>query len=158
MQSHIKNSDTPNPSTMNIYFAGSIRGGRVDKEIYLEIIRYLSTQGKVLTEHIGDPGLDASGEDGPSDRYIYERDVEWLEAADAVVAEVSTPSLGVGYELGWAESHGKPILCLYRRQPERKLSAMVSGNSSLQVAYYESLDQARVAIDRFLKGIFPKGM
>lgn len=143
---------------MKIYFAGSIRGGRDDKDLYLEIIRYLETKGKVLTEHIGDPGLTAAGEDGPSDSYIYERDVEWLEAADVVVAEVSTPSLGVGYEIGWSEARGKPILCLYRRQFGKKLSAMISGNANLHVTVYASLDEARLAIDRFLEGFFSAGI
>lgn len=143
---------------MKIYFAGSIRGGRGDKDLYREIIRHLSEKGKVLTEHIGDADLDAGGEKGRSDAYIYERDVEWLEAADAVVAEVSTPSLGVGYEIGWAEARNKPILCLYRKQPGKRLSAMVSGNSKLQVAHYETPDEARDAIDRYLSAIFSPGM
>jgi hypothetical protein len=37
---------------MKIYFAGSIRGGREDAALYLEIIEYLKTFGEVLTEHI----------------------------------------------------------------------------------------------------------
>jgi hypothetical protein len=31
------------------------------------------------------------------ERYIYERDMGWLRECDAVVAEVTQPSLGVGY-------------------------------------------------------------
>ena len=54
------------------------------------------------------------GEDGVSDVFIYERDVKWLAEADFVVAEVTQPSLGVGYELGYAEAHRKPTLCLFR--------------------------------------------
>ena len=46
---------------MKIYFAGSIRGGRDDKELYLEIINLLGKYGKVLTEHIGDKTLSAMG-------------------------------------------------------------------------------------------------
>ncbi|EPY76686.1 deoxyribonucleoside 5-monophosphate N-glycosidase [Camelus ferus] len=37
-----------------------------------------------------------------SDRLIHERDLAWLQQADVVVAEVTQPSLGVGYKLGQA--------------------------------------------------------
>ena len=41
----------------------------------------------------------------------------------AIVAEVTQPSLGVGYELGRAVAMGKRILCIYRPQPDKsKLS------------------------------------
>ena len=46
---------------MNIYFAGSIRGGRRDRNIYLEIIENLKNYGNVLTEHSGDEKLDSFG-------------------------------------------------------------------------------------------------
>ena len=36
-----------------IYFAGSIRGGRVDANLYQRIIAYINKTDVVLTEHIG---------------------------------------------------------------------------------------------------------
>ncbi|MEZ4526596.1 MAG: hypothetical protein R2941_11810 [Desulfobacterales bacterium] len=42
---------------MKIYFAGSIRGGRDDVEIYRKLIAFLKSFGQVLTEHVGDTGL-----------------------------------------------------------------------------------------------------
>jgi hypothetical protein len=47
---------------MKIYFAGSIRGGREDKNLYLQLIHHLSQYGQVLTEHIGDVDLTEFGE------------------------------------------------------------------------------------------------
>ena len=47
---------------MNIYFSGSIRGGRDDVDIYNRIISYLKKYGNVLTEHIGDNSLNSDGE------------------------------------------------------------------------------------------------
>ena len=81
---------------MKIYFAGSVRGGRDDKELYAEIVNKLGPFGTVLTEHLADKSLTSAGEGNISERDIYARDVEWLMSADAVVAEVTTPSLGVG--------------------------------------------------------------
>ena len=135
---------------MKIYFAGSIRAGRDDQELYHLIIQGLQRHGQVLTEHVGDPGLTQWGDDGPSDPSIYARDMAWLADADLIVAEVSTPSLGVGYELGRAESLGKPILCLYREQDGRKLSAMVSGNPNMMVVRYQTVAEAQTYIRTFL--------
>jgi nucleoside 2-deoxyribosyltransferase len=75
----------------------------------------------------------------------------WLEECDAVVAEVTTPSLGVGYELGLAEKLGKSILCLFDVvNPDFRLSAMLSGNPKATVARYQTLNEAVVAMDLFM--------
>ncbi|MBM3942962.1 MAG: nucleoside 2-deoxyribosyltransferase [SAR202 cluster bacterium] len=134
---------------MKIYFAGSIRAGRQDQELYGQLINHLRQYGAVLTEHVGSPALGWRGDDGPSDQWIYQRDMAWLTEADLVVAEVSVPSLGVGYELGRAEALGKEVLCLYREQADRRLSAMVSGNPQFQVVAYATLLEATHAIDQF---------
>ena len=135
---------------MKIYFTGSIRGGRDDKELYLEIINLLGKYGKVLTEHIGDKTLSAMGEDGPTDEYIYDRDMAWLNEADVVVAEVTTPSLGVGYEIGKMEGK-KPILCLFREQNWKRISAMVGGNKNVKIEKYFTLEDLEPVLKKFLE-------
>jgi len=79
-----------------VYFAGSIRGGRDDQELYQSLITEIGKYAMVLTEHIGKKNLEM-GETNLTDAYIYERDMEWIREADLIIAEVSTPSLGVGY-------------------------------------------------------------
>ncbi|MEK9156539.1 MAG: nucleoside 2-deoxyribosyltransferase [Patescibacteria group bacterium] len=135
---------------MKIYFAGSIRGGRDDKELYLEIINLLGKYGKVLTEHIGDKTLSAMGEDGPTDEYIYERDMAWLNEAGVVVAEVTTPSLGVGYEIRKMENN-KPVLCLYREQDGKRISAMIGGNKNVKIEKYQTVDDLGPVLETFFK-------
>lgn len=129
-----------NMRKINIYFAGSIRGGRDDAALYAHIVEELGKYGTVLTEHVGDVALATLGEDGKSDKYIYNRDVKWLSASDLLVAEVTTPSLGVGYEICKAEQYEKMVLCLYRPAPGRKLSAMVAGNPYVQIEHYQGRD------------------
>jgi hypothetical protein len=85
---------------MKIYFAGSIRGGREDVALYFQIIEYLKTYGEVFTEHVGDTTLSELGDDGPNNKFIHDRDLKWLQASDCIVAEVTTVSMGVGYEIG----------------------------------------------------------
>lgn len=123
---------------MKIYFAGSIRGGRADRERYAEIVKKLSAFGTVATEHVGDKNLSAYGETSLSENAIYARDVAWLAGSDVIVAETTTPSLGVGYEIGKAEGFKKKILCISREQKGKRLSAMVAGNRNLTLKIYKN--------------------
>ncbi len=138
-----------NISSMKIYFAGAIRGGRDDANIYKEIIKYLKRKGKVLTEHVGDQNLDSKGEKEGTDIAIYKRDIKWLQSASAIIAEVTTPSLGVGYELGIAEKLNKPILCLYKPQKGKRISAMIKGNNIFVCRDYNTFAEIKLHIDDF---------
>ena len=42
---------------MKIYFAGSIRGGRGDADLYAQLVTELKNHGTVLTEHVGSEEL-----------------------------------------------------------------------------------------------------
>jgi 2'-deoxynucleoside 5'-phosphate N-hydrolase len=143
-------------SQLKIYFAGSIRGGRRDVLFYQSIIACLSSLGEVLTEHVGDVSLSEKGDDGPNDRFIHDRDMAWLRACDFLAAEVSVPSLGVGYELGQAVALKKPILCLYRAESDRSLSAMIAGSPGIQTAVYDSIEDVRRILFDFINGKMPK--
>lgn len=137
-----------NKEILKIYFCGSIRGGHSDQELYLEIISHLQEFGTVLTEHIGDKNLQA--DQRLSDTEIFQRDVEWLDSADVIIAEVSTPSLGVGYEISRAVSLNKRILCLSQADKNIQLSAMITGCPDLKIAVYSGIDEAKSAINNFL--------
>jgi len=138
---------------MKIYFAGAIRGGRDDAKQYKEIIAYLGNIGQVLTEHIGSTDLTWKGEISKNDNEIYKRDMKWLKSANVMVAEVTVPSLGVGYELGIAEKLNIPVLCLYRSEKGKKLSAMVKGNNHISCQEYHNLTEAHLCIDAFIKSL-----
>ncbi len=135
-------------SQKQIYFAASIRGGREDKELYLQIIGILSEYGIVLTGHIGDQTLSVWGEDGLSDLSIYERDMAWLAQAYVMVAEITTPSLGLGYEIGKMENK-KPIICLFRKQNGRRISPMISGNQNILIKEYKELSDIKEILEKF---------
>jgi nucleoside 2-deoxyribosyltransferase len=136
---------------MKIYFAGSIRGGRDDAELYNKIIEYLKQYGDVLTEHVGSKSLNKMGEKHMTSQDIHDRDMVWLLEADIIVAEVTTPSLGVGYEIGRALENGKKILCLFRPSSSKRLSAMVEGAPEIINESYETFDEAKDIIDKYLK-------
>lgn len=136
---------------MKVYFAGSIRGGEPDKEWFQQLIAYIKQYGRVLTEHSFDFSYDE--EIKKDDEQIYNTDIGWLRESDALIAEVTAPSLGVGYEIAKAEEWGKPILLLYRDTPARMPSAMLHGNKNLPMIFYNEKREVLDAIEGFLKGL-----
>lgn len=133
---------------MKIYFAGAIRGGREDVALYLELVELLQAYGTVLTEHVAAEQLTELGE-SMDDRAIHDRDLAWLKEADCLVAEVTTPSLGVGFEIGKATEWDMRVLCLFRPSAGRALSALVAGSDRVAVREYKSVADVEEIFDDF---------
>ena len=133
---------------MKVYFACSISGGRKHEKIYQHLVnRLMEFDLDVPTAHIAETGIEIiDGKENPQD--IYQRDVDWIEDSDLLIAEVSTPSHGVGYEIGYALALGKPVLCLYDQAVV--VSKMITGNPHplLTVHRYSDLQD----MDEILEG------
>tara|TARA_B100001750_G_scaffold206261_1_gene183845 strand:+ start:164 stop:574 length:411 start_codon:yes stop_codon:yes gene_type:complete len=136
---------------MKIYFSGSIRGGREDADMYREIIDYLQNFGQVLTEHIGDSSLDSSGESKIDDQEIHDRDIELLLESDLIIAEVTNPSLGVGYEIAKAIDYKKKVVCIYRKKGNKRISAMILGSQDIISLEYQNVESLKKILPSYLK-------
>ena len=134
-----------------IYFAGSIRGGRVDAALYRRIIAYLQRDHVVLTEHVGDLSLSVLERGRASDSAIYLQDTSWLRDCDLLIAECTCPSLGVGYELAYAEQLGKPCHLFYRKD-QVQLSAMLTGDPYFKIYPYQTEQELFDLLDSILTG------
>ena len=111
---------------------------------------HLKNKATVLSEIFADNKLTVAGSDGAND-FIWKRDTDWVREADILIAEVTNPSLGVGYEIAKAEEWNKPILALFRDTGERKLSAMIEGSPNTTTVYYKEISEALRAVDGFLQ-------
>ncbi len=136
---------------MKIYFCGSIAGGRKYAKIYSKIVDYLKGKGhRVLSEHIvKDDIFDFEKQFTPQE--IFQRDIEFLDDADVVIAEISNPSLGVGYEICHALYNKMNVLCVY--QAGLYVSRMITGNTmpGIKIETYENEDNLFSIIDEYLK-------
>ena len=118
---------------MKIYLSGSISGGRQKIETYIRIKKIVeSLDHKITSPQTADPNVSDSGEGSTENsRQIYERDMKQIHECELMIAEVTIPSLGVGYEIATAIHLNKPVLCLYDLDnPPKRLSAIVAGNTS----------------------------
>jgi len=137
---------------MNIYFACSITGGREFESAYQTIVAALLADGhEIPTSHLAQAEA-MDGERALSPQDVYERDVNWIRNCDVLIAEVSVPSHGVGYEIAYALQLGKPVLCI--SMEGRKVSKMITGNSdpNLSITTYRSVDEAIASAKNFLQG------
>ncbi len=138
---------------MKIYFSGAISAGRDNLPIYQHIVQRLQAQGHtVLSAHVADPEvLDREKDVLP--RTVFDRDVAWIDECDAMIAEVSTPSTGVGYEYSYAIQIGKPVLCVYRSG--LRMTKMITGNPApnLKIATYLTESELDHIVDSFLKDV-----
>jgi len=138
---------------MNLYFSCSLTGGRKDQAVYAAIVQHMLALGhQVPTAHLAHPEVMALEQVVvPAD--VYRRDIAWIRDCDALVAEVSTPSHGVGYEIAYALGLGKSVLCCYRRGAG--VSKMITGNDSpgLVLCQYGDLTEALAGLDAFLARI-----
>lgn len=136
---------------MKVYFSCSITGGRTEQKTYQSIVRHLEEQcWEVPTAHLAGEGV--LDEDGKLEAWeVYQRDVTWVKESDILVAEISTPSHGVGYEIAVAEFHHKPIFCCY--ETGKRISKMILGNDYqfLQIYAYRSTIDLFSALDDFLQ-------
>ena len=135
---------------MNLYFACAVTGGREYEPVYQALIQALLADGhEIPTAHLADSGV-VDLEMRVSAQEVYGRDVAWILAAEALIAEVSVPSHGVGYEIGFALNIGKPVLCLFHR--ERRVSKMITGNQNpyLSIRAYSDVQEAISQVHFFL--------
>lgn len=137
---------------MDLYFAGSIRGGRVDAALYQRLIAYLQRTDAVLTEHVGRPELNLLEQGRAGDGAIYDQDTAWLRRSRAVIAECTCPSLGVGYELAYAEARGIPCHIFYDCT-RTQLSAMLAGDPYFHIHPYEKEADIYPVLDGILSDL-----
>lgn len=138
---------------MNIYFSCSITGGRDDQHIYQKMVDFMVAQGhEVPTAHLSKADV-LEDERVINALEVYQRDVNWVNDCDVLVAEVSTPSHGVGYEIALALTQEKPVFCCY--QTGRKVSKMLLGNTSPSLSLYAYRDAQDVLaeLERYLDAL-----
>ena len=118
---------------MNIYLACTVRGDRDAIVGLRELAADLERAGHiVLTRHLLEDDVD-SAETALTERQIYDRDLEWLNAADLLIADASGSSFGVGFEVGWvlarSDRTSQRVLLLYRADRRDRISRLIGGNA-----------------------------
>lgn len=135
---------------MKIYFAAPVTNNILDIDLYSKIIKYLTRYGTVLNEKIGNEDFWKKRKKLTfSKKEAHNFDLRLLLEADVVIAEITNPSLGVGYEIGRAIERRKPVLGLYNKKVEKRLSTMIVGSSEIICRSYRTFTDIKSIIDEF---------
>ena len=134
---------------MKIYISGSIYGGTQKIETYKVLIKALEKYGDVLNQQIADENT-IENEKYQKDEEIYGDLEKKLYSADIIFAEVSIPSLGVGYELGFADKLGKKIIAIYDQTYVDKVTTMIRGNKRINLIPYTDISEIINNLDKLL--------
>lgn len=136
---------------MKIYVSGSIYGGTQKIDIYKIMIDELEKYGEVLDKQIADINT-IENEKYQKDEEIFEDLERKIMMADIIFAEVTIPSLGVGYELGYADKLGKKIIAIYDEMYTRKVSTMIRGNKRIKLIPYTDINDICKNMNKVLNG------
>jgi len=126
---------------MNVYCAGAMRGDNRFQRFFERIIDTVRRLPGCVPH--SELTLRDSQREPVTDFDIYERDLAWMIQCQCMVAEVSGPSLGVGYEIGYALHVVEiPVLALLHERAGLG-SAMIVGNASplMSLKRYSDLEQ-----------------
>lgn len=140
-----------NNKSSKIYFAGAISAGRERQAVYAEMVNFLESLGaEVLSAHVARADV-LEHESTLTPEEIFQRDMRLIENCDGMIAEVSRPSLGVGYEIATALSLWRPVLGLCERGTF--LTRMLTGNphDKLQIHFYSEANEWQEAIQKFYR-------
>ena len=145
---------------MKIYFGFTVAGDRSGIETARSLVSLLEKLGhEVLTRHlVSDNAWEADRSIGAQD--VYRRDMAWLELCDLFIAEVSGSSFGLGFETGYLlGATSKKVILLYRRDVEKRVSLLISGNThpNCTLAPYDTVAGAEEFIARLVDG-FARGL
>lgn len=138
---------------MRIYLACTVRGDRSGLEAARLIAGRLERHGhEVLTRHLLADDVDQA-ESALTERQVFARDLAWLTSCDALVAEASGSSYGVGFEVGLvtglAPRSGQRVVLAYDARRRSQVSRLVIGHDhpACTSLAYASLDQLASEID-----------
>ena len=135
---------------MIIYCAGPIKGDTTYQENYKEIIRIVEKEGHSAIAALNEK---FSTSIPLTDKQIFTRDIKWIKGCHLMIAEISGPSLGVGFEISFALLQKKmPVLALASVEAEN-VSAMITGCDSnlLSIFRYRDIDDMKIIILKYIK-------
>jgi 2'-deoxynucleoside 5'-phosphate N-hydrolase len=140
---------------MQVYLAAAMTNPSRDVAVAQALLAHLEAAGhRVPTGHVA--RWTGRADDAPlGEAQLARRDIAWVLESDALVAEVTTPSHGVGIEVAIASGRAIPVLLLYREGTV--VSRLLLGLPGVQVATFRDARDACEALAAFLAQVATRG-
>lgn len=137
---------------MIIYCAGPIKGNKTYQENYAQLVEIVNSLGHTALSEMSSKFHSSIP---LSSKQIYSRDLKWLDGSKLMIAEVSGPSLGVGFEISYALFVKKiPVLAVYH-ETAGQISSMITGcnNPKLVLHKYSNTEDLAKTVNSFINKI-----
>lgn len=118
---------------MEVYLAVPLKLNR-DRRQAKKIYKVLLALGcRINSEWVlwDDPNPNLSPEE------VYKRDLTAINDCDVLVADVTYPSIGVGFEIMYALNKSKQVICISKT---RRISNILKGATAIEIIYYSKFD------------------
>jgi nucleoside 2-deoxyribosyltransferase len=142
---------------VTIYLAFTVRGNRGALDAARAVGTLLQHLGhEVLTTHLLADDVDRA-EGALTERQVYERDIEWLEKADLLIAEASGSSYGVGFEVGYVLGRSSQtrqrVLLLFDAARRTAISRLIPGavHPACTVREYAAVEDLVRIVEDYLR-------
>ena len=130
---------------MKYYFVGAIKrdGANVNEDIInnmrdlTRINELLEEKGMLVNIRVANPSQEQD-KDEEALKKQYKSDIASIEQGDVLIAELSTPSFASFYEMSYADSKGKRVIGLYKK--DTNLSSKIKENKHFELIEYSDID------------------
>lgn len=134
---------------MIIYCAGPIKGNTEYKDNYSKVVEIVESLGHTALSEMSKKFLSSIP---LSPKQVYARDMKWLEGSKLMIAEISGPSIGVGFEIAYALYVKKLNVLAVHSSDAPNVSSMILGcnNPKLFISKYNDTEDLTKIISDFI--------
>ena len=126
---HIKQTKHNNMTQIPTFLSIPIQGVRENEKVYKTIMNILSNLNYNVVNKKEISEVPSKSDFSSLNAFdIYRHDIELLKKSEVFIAEISNPSLGVGYEICEAEKRKLPIVYIYNSNYKSNVSLMILGS------------------------------
>lgn len=145
---------------VKIYFGCSMSGGHgnVSREELKKIHNCIEELGYELASKYQTSEEAIKNDRKSESTYIHDRDYTWLTESEIGIFEISNPSTGTGGEISDMVHLERPVLCLFKKDLEDKVSKYPIGKQDSKYVKtpfesyaYENLEDAKNKIKEFVE-------
>ncbi len=135
---------------MKMFFTYKSKGSIDTSDKLEKINNFLEKKGELLSKDLRLKNFKPSGEK-MNDKDILDRSLNLIKECDVFIADVSFPSLGVGYQINFAKNLNKKIICLYEVQVKQELSPIINRDNYIHLIKYKDLEEMFIQLELYFK-------
>lgn len=143
---------------MKIYFTASTSESAKKIEKYRSIIQFLTDLGHVNTNYVHFPKDSPEylkAEEILRETNVYDYQTSIINKSDVLLADITNPSITVGYQIDYAINRKIPIIAIYKKNKNFRLPVVLTHThfGLLDIQKYEDSDDLKAILKSSIENI-----